>query len=128
MDANLQGSFDFLGRTHELSIGANYRRDNHDDGPGGWPSSFPYQFDPFSWQTSIDVPMPAFNYLWERQANAVNYGAYATAKFNIADPLAIRSSAARPIRKARPSRRMPGSRPMLPRPMTSLTCSPSTAA
>lgn len=87
LDANLQGSFDFLGRTHELSVGANYRRDNHDDGPGGWPSSFPYQFDPFNWQTSIDVPMPDFNYLWERQANAVNYGAYATAKFNITDPL-----------------------------------------
>lgn len=89
LDANLQGSFDLFGRTHELSVGANYRRNNNDDGPGGWPASFPYQFDPFNWQTSIDVPMPDFDYLWERQANNVNYGAYATAKFNIADPLNV---------------------------------------
>ncbi|WP_430997493.1 TonB-dependent receptor domain-containing protein, partial [Klebsiella pneumoniae] len=88
-DVNAQGKFDLLGRTHELSIGGNYRRNINDDGPGGWPSEFPYQFDPFNWQQSVDVPMPEFNYMWERQSKEINYGLYGTAKLNVTDPLNV---------------------------------------
>ena len=88
-DVNAQGTFDLLGRSHELSVGGNYRRNINDDGPGGWPSEFPFQFDPFNWQQSVDVAMPEFNYMWERQSKEINYGLYATAKLNVTDPLNV---------------------------------------
>lgn len=89
LDANLQGGFDLFGREHEFSVGANYRRNVGDDGPGGWPSAFPYQFDPLNWQASVDVPYPEFDYMWARTSKELNYGAYGTAKFNVTDPLNI---------------------------------------
>lgn len=89
LDANLKGDFEAFGRNHEFSVGANYRKNKGDDGPGGWPASFAYQFDPLNWQNSINVPYPEFNYLWARQSEEINYGVYATTKFNIADPLNI---------------------------------------
>lgn len=88
-DANAQGEFDLFGRTHQLSVGANYRRNIHDDGPGGWPLEFPYQFDPTNWEQSIKVPKPELNYMWERTAKEVNYGAYTTARLSITDPLNV---------------------------------------
>ncbi|MBZ7924146.1 TonB-dependent siderophore receptor [Ensifer adhaerens] len=89
LDANLKGDFVAFGRTHEFSVGANYRKNRSDDGPGGWPASFPYRFDPLNWQNSIDAPYPEFNYLWSLQSEIVNFGVYGTTKINIADPLNI---------------------------------------
>lgn len=89
LDANLKGDFAAFGRTHEFSVGANYRKNKGDDGPGGWPSSFPYQFDPLNWEQSISAPYPEFNYLWSLKSENINYGIYATTKLSITDPLNV---------------------------------------
>lgn len=82
-DANLLGDYSLFGRNHQFVVGANYRNNKGDDGPGGWPTDFPYQFDPLNWQHSIAVPYPDLVYLWERQSEERDYGIYANTKLNI---------------------------------------------
>ncbi|ENO90479.1 TonB-dependent siderophore receptor [Thauera linaloolentis 47Lol = DSM 12138] len=89
VDLRASGPFALFGREHQLAIGANYRRKDYDDGPGGWPNagSYNYSFDPSNWQNTIDPPGPGIDYVWSRDVEEVEYGAYATAKFSLGDPL-----------------------------------------
>lgn len=87
VDLRASGPFALFGREHQLALGANYRRNVSDDGPGGWPSAYSYGFDPSNWQNTIDPPKASINYLWSRDAEEVQYGTYATAKFSLGDPL-----------------------------------------
>ncbi|THF66640.1 TonB-dependent siderophore receptor [Pseudothauera nasutitermitis] len=87
IDLRATGPFALFGREHQLAMGANYRRNVSDDGPGGWPGAYSYGFDPSNWQNTIDPPKASIDDLWSRDAEEVQYGAYATAKFSLGDPL-----------------------------------------
>lgn len=87
LDLRATGPFALLGRTHQFAVGVNYRRRIDSDGPGGWPASYGYDFDPMNWQDTVDPPMPAMNWLWSRDVAVKEYGAYFTAKFNLMEKL-----------------------------------------
>lgn len=87
LDARATGPLEIFGREHQLAIGANYRRLVQNDGPGGSGVISNYSFDPANWQDSADIPEPDWNLSWYQQRKITQYGAYATAKISLADPL-----------------------------------------
>lgn len=89
LDFRATGPLEILGREHQLAVGASYRRDVRDDGPGGWATSYSYRFDPANWQDSANHPEPDWSMIWSRDSKEVQYGAYATAKINVTEPLNV---------------------------------------
>ena len=93
-DLYASGPFQFLGRTHELVVGANGARDNAQPVAGscvtlsGLPSMTgldPYKWDPYAIPEPV---MPAFTGKYVKNVTA-QQGAYATARFNVTDALTV---------------------------------------
>ncbi|MBG8560645.1 TonB-dependent siderophore receptor [Pseudomonas qingdaonensis] len=89
IDGYASGPFSLFGRTHELVVGASYRRDDTDDGPGGGPdASFNYVVDPNNFHYK-DVPRPAIDYNWSRKGKVDQSSAYTAVRFNLRDDLKL---------------------------------------
>ncbi|WP_262386292.1 TonB-dependent receptor [Pseudomonas sp. WS 5021] len=89
VDSYVSGPFILFGATHELVLGASYRTDNTDDGPGGGflndpnvvldPSNFDYH----------GVDKPTINYNWSRKGQVDQYSTYATTRLHLRDDLKL---------------------------------------
>lgn len=89
VDGYVSGPFSLFGATHELVLGASYRNDNTDDGPGGGflndpgivldPSNFNYH----------GIAKPEINYNWSRKGKVDQSSTYATVRFNLRDDLKL---------------------------------------
>lgn len=86
VDAYASGPFQLFGRTHELVVGASYRRNRENDGPGGWPGDYDVTVDPLTWNSST-VPRPVLNYMWSRKGRQNQSGVYATTRLQLSDSL-----------------------------------------
>ena len=86
LEAYASGPFALFGRTHELVLGASYRRNHDNDGPGGWPGNYDVTVDPLTWNSG-SVPLPAIDYLWSRKGRQAQTGLYASTRLQLADPL-----------------------------------------
>ncbi|MDH4990669.1 TonB-dependent siderophore receptor [Aquamicrobium lusatiense] len=95
LDARANGPVEFLGREHELAFGANYRHRHHIYSGGSSPDgTYTYRFDPTNWQDSVNIPEPESWTLgtaggYYDDLTTEQYGAFATAKINITDPLNV---------------------------------------
>ena len=85
-DGYASGPFSLFGRTHELVIGGSYRKQDIDDGPGGWPLGFEYEFDPLAFDGK-SVPRPQIVDAWSRDGKIDQKSAYVTARFSLSDEL-----------------------------------------
>jgi len=91
-DVFLNGPVSMLGRTHEVMLGASYRRfDNRNRGGWAdysWTDAGP-MVDPYRWDDS-SVARPAIDMtLWRYAFTRRQKGIYAAARLNPADPLKI---------------------------------------
>ncbi|MFL9609585.1 TonB-dependent siderophore receptor [Methylobacillus sp. Pita2] len=91
-DASLNGPFTLFGRSHELMLGANYRKYDNKNWGGwasySWSTSAPV-VDPYNWSSS-SVAEPGINMsLWEIDTTTRQKGAYAVTRLNIADSLKV---------------------------------------
>lgn len=86
LDAFAQGPWQWMGRTHELVVGANVRQNSEDDGPGGWPADYQQIVDPMTWDPGA-VPRPAINNLWSRRGHQRQMAAYGTLRLSVSQPL-----------------------------------------
>ncbi|VUZ25028.1 Ferric-pseudobactin BN7/BN8 receptor [uncultured Comamonas sp.] len=91
-DFSLNGPFSLLGRTHELLLGASYRKRANKNWGGwaaySWTAGAP-AVDPYAWDSS-SVSQPAIDMdLW-KQINAVRQkSVYAATRLQLADPLKL---------------------------------------
>ncbi|WP_442107634.1 TonB-dependent siderophore receptor [Pseudomonas sp. NUPR-001] len=86
VDSYVSGPFSLFGATHELVVGASWRRDDTDDGPGGPGINSdviidPQHFDPDAYAK------PAIDYNWSRDGREQQSSTYATVRFNLRDDL-----------------------------------------
>lgn len=86
VDSYVTGPFSLFGATHELVVGASWRRDDTDDGPGGPGINSdviidPQHFDPDAYAK------PAIDYNWSRDGREQQSSTYATVRFNLRDDL-----------------------------------------
>ncbi|WP_256659491.1 TonB-dependent receptor [Pseudomonas sp. H9] len=86
VDTFATGPFSLFGATHELVVGASWRRDDTDDGPGGPGINSdviidPQHFDPDAYAK------PAIDYNWSRDGREQQSSTYATVRFNVRDDL-----------------------------------------
>lgn len=89
VDGYVSGPFTLFGASHELVLGASYRNDKTDDGPGGGflvdplivldPSRFDYH----------GIAKPTIDYNWSRKGTVDQSSTYATARFNLRDDLKL---------------------------------------
>ena len=86
IDGYASGPFALFGRTHELVVGGSYRKQDIDDGPGGWPLGAVYEFDPLAFDGKA-VPKPEINYAWSRDGQVDQSSVYLTARFSLTDAL-----------------------------------------
>ncbi|MDG9929101.1 MULTISPECIES: TonB-dependent siderophore receptor [unclassified Pseudomonas] len=87
-DTYLSGPFSLFGATHELVVGASFRRDDTDDGPGGPGIDTdvivdPTRFDPKAYAK------PAIEHNWSRDGREEQSSTYATARFNLREDLRL---------------------------------------
>lgn len=95
LDARASGPIQLLGRRHELALGINYRNRKQlytGGSAAGGMAAYTYRFDPANWRDSTQVPEPAAWVLgyaggYVDDLRIKQYGAFATAKFQLADPL-----------------------------------------
>lgn len=88
IDTYASGPFSLFGATHELVVGASWRRDETDDGPGGPGIGSdviidPQHFDPKAY------PKPAIDNNWSRGGHEEQSSTYATVRFNLRDDLRL---------------------------------------
>ncbi|WEK30398.1 MAG: TonB-dependent siderophore receptor [Candidatus Pseudomonas phytovorans] len=88
VDTYASGPFSLFGATHELVVGASWRRDETNDGPGGPGIGSdviidPQQFDPKAY------PKPAIDNNWSRDGHEEQSSTYATVRFNLRDDLRL---------------------------------------
>ena len=86
LDGYVSGPFSLFGRTHELVVGGSYRQQDIDDGPGGWPLGFEYEFDPLAFDGKA-VPKPQTVRAWSRDGQIDQSSAYVTARFSLTEQL-----------------------------------------
>lgn len=89
VDGYVYGPFNLFGATHELVLGASYRNDKTDDGPGGGflvdpnivvdPAHFNYH----------GVAKPTINYNWSRTGKVEQSSTYATVRLNLREDLKL---------------------------------------
>lgn len=89
LDAYVSGPFTLFGATHELVLGASYRTDKTDDGPGGGFLNDPnIVLDPAHFNYH-GIAKPAIDYNWSRTGLVDQSSTYATARFNLRDDLKL---------------------------------------
>lgn len=89
VDGYASGPFTLLGATHELVVGASYRREDTNDGPGGGPDeSYSYVVNPLDFNYRY-VAKPAITYNWSRKGKVDQSSAYAAFRFNLRDDLKL---------------------------------------
>ena len=89
IDGYASGPFSLFGATHELVIGASYRREDTNDGPGGGPDDdYNYVVDPLNFHYQ-DVPKPQITYDWSRKGKVDQSSTYAAFRFNLRDDLKL---------------------------------------
>lgn len=88
LDGYLTGPFSLFGRSHELVVGGSYRKQDIDDGPGGWPLGFTYEFDPLAFNGK-SVPKPQIVNAWSRDGKVDQSSTYVTARFSLTDALKL---------------------------------------
>ncbi|WP_198155895.1 TonB-dependent siderophore receptor [Herbaspirillum autotrophicum] len=87
LDIYATGPFQLLGRQHELVVGASDRREKF-NGTGDFGSNGTL-VNVHDWNSSL-VPPPALNYAnWHSASDAKQQGAYASARFNLSNPLKL---------------------------------------
>ncbi|MFW3898399.1 TonB-dependent siderophore receptor [Pseudomonas bharatica] len=86
LDGYASGPFELFGRGHELVVGGSYRQQDIDDGPGGWPLGFVYEFDPLAFDGK-GVPKPGITDAWSRDGKIDQSSVYFTARFSLTDAL-----------------------------------------
>ena len=91
-DVSLKGPFPLLGRTHELMLGASYRKHGNTNWGGwadySWTDAAP-AVDPYAWDSS-SVRQPAIDMdLWQQIRTIRQKSVYATARLQLADPLKL---------------------------------------
>lgn len=81
------GPFEFLGRRHELTFGANYQKSS--GGYDMYSNSLPilYPFNDIG--PSTPPPHQSADYLYFTNSKNEDYGIYTNARFSIADPLTV---------------------------------------
>lgn len=89
-DLSLSGPFSMLGRTHELMLGASYRKRANRNWGGwaaySWTDEAP-AVDPYAWDPS-SVSQPAIDMdLWKQINTVRQKGAYAATRLQVTDPL-----------------------------------------
>lgn len=89
VDGYATGPFSLFGRSHELVVGASYRRDDTNDGPGGGPDeSFSYVVDPTDFHYK-DVAKPTIDYNWSRKGKVDQSSAYTAVRLSLRDDLKL---------------------------------------
>lgn len=89
IDGYARGPFSLFGATHELVVGASYRREDTNDGPGGGPDeNFNYLVDPLNFDYKA-VPKPQIVYNWSRKGLVDQTSTYAALRFNLRDDLKL---------------------------------------
>lgn len=89
LDAQASGPFSLLGRRHEIVFGASYRtRDSEDKGYKSVPD-YSYTFNPVKWDTRAPVKPDINTFYYGQDTRTTQKSAYATARFSLADPLAL---------------------------------------
>jgi len=89
IDGYAKGPFSLFGATHELVVGASYRREDTNDGPGGGPDeSYNQIVDPLHFNYK-DIPKPAINYNWSRKGLVDQSSAYGAFRFNLREDLKL---------------------------------------
>ncbi|MDN2670380.1 TonB-dependent siderophore receptor [Janthinobacterium sp. SUN026] len=89
VDAQAAGPFSLLGRRHEIVFGANYRtRDTEDKGYKSVPD-YSYTFNPVRWDTGAPVKPAIGTFYYGQDSKTKQTGVYTTARFSLADPLAL---------------------------------------
>ena len=88
VDTYASGPFSLFGETHELVVGASWRRDETNDGPGGPGIGSdviidPQHFDPKAY------PKPAIDNNWSRDGHEEQSSTYATVRLNLRDDLRL---------------------------------------
>lgn len=89
VDGYVSGPFTLFGATHELVLGASYRTDKTDDGPGGGFLNDPLiVLDPANFNYH-GIGKPAIDYNWSRTGKVDQTSTYATVRFNLRDDLKL---------------------------------------
>ncbi|WP_454254057.1 TonB-dependent siderophore receptor [Pseudomonas sp. Marseille-Q8238] len=88
VDAYASGPFSLFGATHELVVGASFRRDDTHDGPGGPGIGSDVVIDPINFDPKA-YPKPAIDNNWSRAGREEQSSVYATARFNLRDDLRL---------------------------------------
>lgn len=88
VDTYASGPFSLFGATHELVVGASWRRDETNDGPGGPGIDSdvivdPQHFDPNAY------PNPEIDNNWSRHGHEQQSSTYATVRLNLRDDLRL---------------------------------------
>ncbi|MBI6917338.1 TonB-dependent siderophore receptor [Pseudomonas monteilii] len=87
-DTYASGPFSLLGATHELVVGASWRRDETNDGPGGPGIDSDVIIDPQHFEPGA-YPKPAIDNNWSRSGHEEQSSAYATVRFNLREDLRL---------------------------------------
>lgn len=82
IDTYASGPFSLFGATHELVVGASWRRDETNDGPGGPGIDSDVIVDPQHFDSKA-YPKPAIDNNWSRDGHEQQSSTYATARFNL---------------------------------------------
>lgn len=88
VDGYATGPFTLFGATHELVVGASFRRDDTDDGPGGPGIDTDVIIDPISFDPKA-YPKPAIDNNWSRVGREEQSSVYATTRLNLRDDLRL---------------------------------------
>lgn len=89
VDIQASGPFTLLGRKHQMVIGANYRtRDTVDDGYRTL-APIDFVFDPTNWDSSAPPELDTPLYFYNDSQKTKQTGVYTTARFKVAEPLAV---------------------------------------
>lgn len=89
LEAQLSGPFELFGRKHEAVFGASRRTMDQVDIGNTTQLPYSYLFTPVSWDPSAP-PQPAVNrFFYGQNTRTQQNGVFGTARFKVADPLAV---------------------------------------
>lgn len=89
VDVHASGPFMLLGRSHELLVGATYRK-YHLHSTGKSATGYDFVFDPTQPWLVEAAPYPTLGPSWGNQHDRTKqYGSYVTTRLNLADPLKL---------------------------------------
>lgn len=89
VDLHASGPFALLGRKHELLVGASFRN-RYLNSTGNSAPGYNFVFDPTQPWLVNNAPYPSLGPSWgDQHDKSKQYGAYATTRLNLADPLKL---------------------------------------